>query len=181
MRLKGQEIALEFQGEPIRLKRDENGVPQVTSVSEAGAYFGLGWVHANDRMVQMMLVRLIARGEASENLKGTDEFIAIDTFMRKINFRDDARAQVRALDDDSRSVLEAYTTGVNEFLGHNRLPFEFKLIKYKPEPWKPEDSLITIKIMGYVGLAQAQGDMEKLIVQMIRNGTSLEKLNELFP
>ncbi|GBD92585.1 acyl-homoserine lactone acylase QuiP precursor [bacterium BMS3Abin05] len=181
MRLKGQEIALEFQGEPIRLKRDENGVPQVTSVSEAGAYFGLGWVHANDRMVQMMLVRLIARGEASENLKGTDEFIAIDTFMRKINFRDDARAQVNALDADSRSVLEAYTTGVNEFLGHNRLPFEFKLIKYKPEPWKPEDSLITIKIMGYVGLAQAQGDMEKLIVQMIRNGTSLEKLNELFP
>ena len=181
MRLKEKEVQLRFNGEEIRLQRDENGVPQITAKTEAGAYFGLGWVHANDRMIQMMLVRLIARGEASENLKGTDDLIAVDTFMRKINFRDDARQQVDALDSDSRAILDAYTAGVNEFLSNEKLPFEFKIVKYKPAPWKAEDSLITIKIMGYVGLAQAQGDMEKFIIQMIQNGVSKDKLDELFP
>jgi len=181
MRLKEQEVQLRFNGEEIRLQRDKNGVPQISAQTEAGAYFGLGWVHANDRMIQMMLVRLIARGEASENLKGTDDLIAIDTFMRKINFRDDAREQVNAMDTDTRAILDAYTAGVNEFLSNEKLPFEFKMVKYKPAPWKPEDSLITIKIMGYVGLAQAQGDMEKFIIQMIQNGVSGGKLEELFP
>ena len=181
MRLKEKEVQLRFNGEEISLQRDENGVPQISAKTEAGAYFGLGWVHANDRMIQMMLVRLIARGEASENLKATDDLIAIDTFMRKINFRDDAREQVTAIDSNTRSILDAYTAGVNEFLSNEKLPFEFKMVKYKPVPWKPEDSLITIKIMGYVGLAQAQGDMEKFIIQMIQNGVSQEKLEELFP
>ena len=181
MRLKEQTVVLNFQGESVQLKRDQNGVVHISANSEAGAYFGLGWAHANDRLVQMMLVRLVARGEASEKLKATDELVAIDTFMRQINLRDDARAQVEALSDDARAVVEAYTAGVNEFLEKEKLPFEFKLVKYKPAPWKPEDSLITIKIMGYVGLAQAQGDMEKFIVQMIQGGATLEKLKDLFP
>ena len=181
MRLKEKAVVLKFQGESVELNRDKNGVVHISAESESGAYFGLGWAHANDRMVQMMLVRLIALGEASENLKATDELIALDTFMRKINFRDDAKAQVDALTPDARTVLDAYAAGVNEFLNREKLPFEFKLIKYKPAPWKPEDSLITIKIMGYVGLAQAQGDMEKFIVQMVQNGVNLEKLDDLFP
>ncbi len=181
MRLKEQTVVLNFQGESVRLKRDENGVVHISAGSQLGAYFGLGWAHANDRLIQMMLVRLIARGEASENLKATDELIAIDRFMRQINLRDDARDQVAALSPEARSVVEAYTEGVNTFLEKEKLPFEFKLVKYKPAPWKPEDSLITIKIMGYVGLAQAQGDMEKFIVQMIQGGATLKKLQDLFP
>ncbi len=181
MRLKEQTLTLTFQGESVQLKRDENGVVHISAASENGAYFGLGWAHANDRLVQMMLVRLIARGEASQFLKATDELIAIDTFMRQINLRDDASAQVEALSPEARAVLNAYTAGVNTFLQQEKLPFEFKLVGYKPAPWKPEDSLLTIKIMGYVGLAQAQGDMEKFIVQMIQGGTSLEKLKDLFP
>ena len=181
MRLKKKPVTLEYQGEPVHIRRDEHGVPHISAESEAAAYFGLGWCHANDRMVQMMLVRLIARGEASEKLKGTDELVEIDTFMRKLNLRGDADAQAAALDDHARPLLAAYTNGINHFLEREKLPFEFKLVKYRPEPWMPADTLITVKIMGYVGLGQAQGDMERFLIQMVQKGVSRAKLEELFP
>ncbi len=181
MGLKTKPVHLSFDGETVSLRRDAHGVPHIDAESEAGAYFGLGWCHANDRLVQMMLVRLVARGEASEKLKGTDELIAIDTFMRRINLRDDAEAQVAALDPEARRLVDAYAAGVNRYLHEERLPFELKLVGYRPAPWTPADTLLTVKIMGYVGLAQAQEAMERFLIQMVQHDTPLEKLQELFP
>ncbi len=181
MRLDGRTIRLEYRGDRVSIRRDDHGVPHIEAATEAGVTFGLGWCHANDRMVQMMLVRLVARGEASEKLKATDELVAIDTFMRRINLRDDAAAQVAALAPESRDLVEAYSDGVNLFLQRERLPFEFRLVGYRPRPWTPADTLLTVKIMGYVGLAQAQESMERFLVQMVQNGTPREKLEELFP
>ncbi|HLE81287.1 MAG TPA: penicillin acylase family protein, partial [Dehalococcoidia bacterium] len=48
-------------------------------------------------------------------------------------------------------VLAAYCSGVNAFLrGHrDRLPLEFSLLRFRPEPWSPVDSLTWAKLMGW--------------------------------
>ena len=53
------------------------------------------------------------------------------------------------MDKDSRALMEAYARGVNAFIEQhqNTLPLEFSLLKYKPQPWQPTDSLV---IAGYM-------------------------------
>jgi penicillin amidase len=45
--------------------------------------------------------------------------------------------------------MEAYARGINRFIEQHReqLPIEFALLKYKPQPWQPSDSLV---IAGYM-------------------------------
>ena len=65
-------------------------------------------------------------------------------------------------------------------LPENMPPLEFMLVGYRPEPWALSDSLLMIKLMSYVGLAQSQQDVEKFLIQAIQSGVSLERLRELF-
>jgi penicillin amidase len=53
------------------------------------------------------------------------------------------------MDAESRKLLEAYARGVNLFIEdhQDRLPVEFTLLRYKPLPWHPSD---TLAISGYM-------------------------------
>jgi penicillin amidase len=165
----------------ITIKRNEHGIPEISAKNREDLYYGLGHAHASDRLVQMLLVRAIARGEASEKFAGTDELIEIDKFMRWINFRKDNDHEMSKLKPDVKKELDAYCAGINSVIDEGKRPFEFKLTGYKPERWLPEDSLITVKVMGYIGLAQAQGDMEKFLIQLIQNDVPEEKIRAIFP
>ncbi len=59
--------------------------------------------------------------------------------------------QYDKLSSKSRSVLEAYSKGVNSFMEENssNLPLEFDILDYKPDTWKPEHSLELVKLMGW--------------------------------
>ncbi|UCE05694.1 MAG: penicillin acylase family protein, partial [bacterium] len=70
--------------------------------------FGVGYAHAWDRLVQMMLVRSIARGRASEKFVASDELIEFDKFMRWIHFEKDIEAEIEKLQPDIKVELEAY-------------------------------------------------------------------------
>ena len=47
---------------------DERGVPHIQAQNELDAYRALGYVHAQDRLFQMEIMRRLARGELSEIL-----------------------------------------------------------------------------------------------------------------
>ena len=82
---------------------------------------------------------------------------------------------------DVQAVLDAYCKGVNQAVRAMGTPFEFKLMGYRPDDWTPADALLMVKLIGFVGLSQMQGDMEKLIVQLIQKGVDTERLKALFP
>ncbi|HEX9971514.1 MAG TPA: penicillin acylase family protein, partial [bacterium] len=165
----------------IIIQRDNHGVPIISASNREDLCFGIGYAHAWDRMVQMMLVRAIAQGRASEKFAGSDELIAVDKFMRWIHFEKDIDLEIAKLDPDVKKELEAYCQGVNTALARKRAPLEFLMVGYKPEKWEVKDCLITIRIIGYIGLAQAQGDMEKFLIQMIQNGVDENRIKALFP
>ena len=179
MRMSHRRRTHRIAGHRIALARNPEGVASIWADDDPGLARGLGLVHARDRLVQMMLVRLIGRGRLSECLKNSKETVAIDVFMREMGFGRTADQEVGDLSAEAHEVATAYAEGVNHVIDCHRRPLELMLVGYRPEPWTVADTVITIKLMSYVGLAQSQQDMEHLLAQAIGSGASLEKLKAL--
>ncbi|MBC2742414.1 MAG: penicillin acylase family protein [Desulfosarcina sp.] len=166
----------------MQILRNGHGIPEITASTVADLMRGLGWIHANDRQLQTLLTRILLQGRAAELLKADDALIAIDTYMRRMNFLSDSQAQLAQLEPGTRKAMDAYVKGFNEWMEDNGLVFEFKLLGYRhPEPYAVTDCLRLGKVFGFLGLADIQANMEKFLVEMIQKGLSEEKLKELFP
>ena len=163
-------------GHTVTLARTRKASHRMWAEDDAGLARALGLVHAHDRMVQMVLLRLIGQGRLCECLKSSPEMLAIDVFMREMGFRRGADRKRPFSQISARELAEAYTEGVNHVINHRRRPFEFVLAGHKPEPWTVADTVITIKLMSYIGLAQSQQDMEHFLIQSIRAGVSVPRL-----
>ena len=165
----------------VIIQRNKDGIPTVSASNREDLCFGIGYAHAADRVVQLMLVRAIAQGRASEKFVGSDELIEIDKFMRWLHLERDMDAEEEKILPEAKGQMKAYCDGINTALSEKRRPLEFLMVGYRPENWEFKDSLITAKVMGYIGLAQAQGDMEKFLIQMIQHGIDQDRIKELFP
>ncbi|MBI2605178.1 MAG: penicillin acylase family protein [Deltaproteobacteria bacterium] len=164
----------------ISIRRDENGVPHIEADHEADLYKGLGYCHAMDRGMQLLLTRILGRGQACEMLSDNDEMLAIDVFFRRFNATGGIAAQESRLPDDVRALCLSYCEGVNMRLAE-KIPFEMRLLKYRPDPWTFGDCILLSRLAGFIGLAQSQGEIERFIVEMILNGVDRPRLEEMFP
>jgi len=131
---------------PVEIIRDRWGVPHIYADNLHDLFFAQGFVHAQDRLWQMEVNRRTATGRLSE-LFGE---VALDTdrLTRTFGFRRLAEADLDGA-GQLRDVLEAYAAGVNGFLDQagGRLPVEFTLLRHRPEPWTPLDSLAWTRVM----------------------------------
>jgi penicillin amidase len=164
----------------IDVRRDGHGIRHVSASSEPDLYRGLGFCHARDRGLQMLLTRILGRGRAAELLADGEDMLRIDRFFRRLALGDDANAEGERIDAATRPLIEAYCGGVNEALA-GRAPWELRLLGYRPEPWTAADSILCSRVAGYVALAQSQGDIERLLVEMVQAGVPRTHLEALFP
>ncbi len=181
MKLKQKEITLTGPTGTVTIKRNSHGIPEISGSTFADLAYGTGWVHANDRQLQVLLTRILVQGRAAELLAGEEELIQIDTYMRRMNFLPDPEKVAAKLKPNVREQLHSYAEGFNKYLSENKPIPEFRLLGYHPEPLALKDVLVIAKIMCLIGLADAQGNMEKLLVQMIQNDVDEKRLRELFP
>ena len=179
LRARRREWALDRTG-PVRIRRDEHGVPHVSAEHEADLFFGLGFCHAVDRSLQITLTRALGQGRACELVRDDPTLLGFDRFFRRLNFSAGASDEAAKLEGRHRSLAEAYCEGVNRGLGRGR-PLEMLLLRLRPEPWTIADCVLLTRVVGYFGMAQSQGDMERLIVEMVQGGVSTAHLTELFP
>jgi penicillin G amidase len=126
----------------VSVERDNWGVPHIRAGSLEDLAEAQGYVTAQDRLWQMDLLRRASRGQLSEVLG--PKTVEIDKDFRVLNFARAADRDFGMIDPEVRRVLEAYARGVNQFIQqhYNRLPIEFTLLNYKPQPWQPTDSLV---------------------------------------
>jgi penicillin amidase len=164
----------------IEIWRDEHGVPHVEARNEDDLYWGQGVVHATDRGMQMLLMRVLGQGRVSELLDASDASGRADLFFRRMNWGGDTESEVDKLDPKTRAHLEHYCEGANSVFGR-KYPWEFKIVGYRPEPWRPEDTMMLTRLIGYVTLQQSQAEMERLLVEMVQTGAARDQLEELFP
>ncbi len=133
-----------------------------------------------DRGMQLLLMRILVQGRASELLSSSAPSLAIDTFFRRMNWSTVATDDLCGMDTDTARYLQRYCDGVNSVL-LARTPWELRLFGYHAEPWRPEDTIALARMFGYVSLQQSQASIERLFVEMVQAGVDRDKLEELFP
>src|SRR5258707_455248 len=84
--------------------RDAHGVPRIHAASDRDAAFALGFLHAQDRLFQMEMMRRYGAGRLSEVLGGST--IAIDRTMRIFGFYQLAEQQYAFLSPELRAGLD---------------------------------------------------------------------------
>jgi len=129
--------------------RDEFGVPHLVASSERDQLIAMGYVHAQDRLWQMDLARRAAQGRLAE-LFGR-EAVDFDRMFRIVGLARTSARVLEALPDRSRERLEWYAAGVNAAITslEGRLPVEFDLLSYEPEPWRPEHSVQLSRLLAW--------------------------------
>jgi penicillin amidase len=160
---------------PLEIVRDAHAIPHIYAESEADAYYGLGYVHAQDRLWQLELNRRLGSGTLAEVLGR--EALDQDRLFRTLGLRRLAEANVPLLDAPTRAALEAYARGVNALLDEKRaLPPEFLVFGMEPQPWVPADSLVLLEVMGW-WMSSTIGD--ELLRVKLRARLSPEQTSEL--
>ena len=142
----------------VVIERDAQGVPRITAGSRDDAARALGYLHAQDRFFQMDLLRRAAAGELAELLGPS--LLPADRSTRRHRFTARLDAALVGFDEPSRALLDAYAAGVNAGLADLRArPFEYLLLRQKPRPWRPRDTLLVVAAM-YLDLGMETADSD---------------------
>ncbi len=133
----------------VKIYRDEFGVPHIFAENEHDLMFAVGYVHAQDRLWQMELTRRAGQGRLSELFGNLT--LSFDKMLRTIGFTRIARRMEQTLHPESRRILQAYVEGVNFFITtyKGKYPIEFDVLKFEPEPWTIEHSLLIARLMAW--------------------------------
>jgi penicillin amidase len=126
----------------VGIRRDDAGIPHIEADHDTDLFFGFGYTTAQDRLFQLDYWRRQARGRLAELLG--EGGLESDILYRTLGLSQIAEAEWRTLTPATRDLLEAYAAGVNALVDESqeRLPIEFDLLSYRPEPWSPVDSLV---------------------------------------
>lgn len=165
-----QTLEVDGVAEPVEIVRDNNNVPHIFAASDPDVFFGLGYVHAQDRLWQMTMLRRTVQGRLSEVFG--QRTVSIDRLMRRLDLYRLAQQSVGAQDAYTTAALRAYAAGVNARLAEindkalGRGAPEMFLFNAPVAPWQPADSIAILKLMGL----QLSGHLKE---EVLRARTSL--------
>jgi penicillin G amidase len=152
----GGTLALAGLKKPVNVRWDSFAVPHVSAADEPDLFFAQGFLHAQERLWQMDLSRRFLSGRMAEifgdfALPWQDLSVQfrrctsadLDYFMRILGIRVSAEASLSLLSEALYVRLNAYCDGINRYIEHcgKKLPWEFRLLRHRPEPWRPHDTL----------------------------------------
>ena len=169
---------------PVDVKRDGNGIPQIYADTPADLFRAQGYVQAQDRFYEMDVRRHLTSGRLSEMFgKGQVE---TDAFLRTLNWHGIAQQEYdHQLDATTKSYLQAYTDGVNAYLGDHSgaaLSVEYAALSfsnsYKPEPWTPVDSVAWLKAMAWDLRGNMQDEIDR---SLMTSRLSQAQIKQLYP
>ena len=153
---------------PVEIIRDNADVPHILGASDNDVLFALGFVHAQDRLWQMMLLRRTAQGRLSEVFgKRT---LKTDELMRRLDIYRLALSSAKHLAPETQMALQAYANGVNAWLetvnqqALGRGAPEFFIFNNEIAPWQPADSIALEKLRALKMSSQAE--YEVLLAQV---------------
>jgi penicillin amidase len=143
----GPEVSAVNAAENVSIVRDAYGIPHIFAPTDEAAMFGLGYVSAEDRLLQMEYSRRLIQGRLAEMFgdigpRGSSTADS-DVKHRHMQIYAHARELAGRLDGRIQGLLRAYCAGVNRYILKNRtrLPSPIAKLGTIPEPWAPEDCL----------------------------------------
>jgi acyl-homoserine lactone acylase PvdQ len=163
---------------PVEILYGPHGVPSIVASSPADLVFAQGYTVAGERMWQMDLMRRLGDGRLAE-VFGPGA-LGLDRLFRTLGLGSDARRSLAELEAPYRELLSAHAAGVNAYLrdAAGRLPIEFRIAGFDPDPWRPEDSLI---VGAYLSWTQSFNLRQELAYLPLAARVGPERARELFP
>lgn len=146
---------------------DGHGIPHIKADNLYDAYYALGYVHAQDRLFQMEMLRRAAGGRLSEVL-GKD-LLPVDKLFRTMGLnvfaKEHAAKYLSADTAEFQQAALAYQAGVNEFVRNGKTPIEFSIIGIPKTEFKPEDIYLAV---GFMSFGFAEGIQADPVLDKIR-------------
>ena len=169
------EVALQNISKNTTVYFDDFGVPHIYADSQKDAMTVLGYVHAQDRLWQMELMRRIAPGRLSE-LFGA-KALPNDTFFAGVGIDENSEKAIAQLDKNSEAykLAIAYLDGVNQFIENGKTPLEFELVGVKKEKYTLKD---VYNIFGFMSFSFAMAQKTDPLMTDIRDKFGAEYLKD---
>jgi penicillin amidase len=157
------DLTLQGLHAPVEVYRDSFAIPHVYAQDEHDLYMAVGYLSAQDRLWQMDMLRHVSEGRLSEIFG--HGYIETDYLLRSLRFTDKSERIIKQADSLVILAINAYADGINQYLDQNKnnLPFEFTLLGYKPEKWKPYQ---TVNMIGYMAWDLQAGWSEILLSEI---------------
>ncbi len=161
----------------VQVYYDSYGIPHIYGSNELDAFKALGYVHAQDRLWQMELLRRIASGRLSEVFG--DVTIDNDKFFLSVGIHKQTKRLVSKIDKNESyyKLMKAYLDGVNSFIDQGSTPIEYHLLGIDKEPFTVEDVYNTI---GYMAFSFVMAQKTDPIVSHIQSKYGSEYVQDLF-
>ena len=167
-------VELQHLKGPVTVRYDERGVPHIRAENEPDLYRALGYVHAQDRLFQMEVLRRLARGELAEVLG--PKLLDTDKLMRSLRIRERAETYFASLDQQSPAfiAMQAYLDGINQYQDSHARPVEFDVLGIPKRPFTAQD---TISIAGYMAYSFAAAFRTEPLLTYVRDQLGANYLN----
>lgn len=168
--------------EKVDVYMDDRLVPHIYAANDLDAYYVQGFIHAKFRLWQMEFQTHVAGGRLSEIL-GVER-VATDRFFRRLGMVYGAEQTMANMEKNPvmKATVQSYADGVNAFiqsLKPEQIPFEYKLLDYKPEAWTPLKTYLFMMFMAYD--LTARGATTDLQMTNAKNHFGYEDFEKLFP
>lgn len=149
------ELVLKNIQKPAEVYFDDYGIPHIFAENQHDVMVALGYVHAQDRLWQMELLRRIAPGRLSE-IFGT-RALKNDMFFAGLGIEEASTKAIKKLDKNSAPYLMAiaYLDGINQYLENGKTPIEFTILGIQKQKFTLQDVYNTFGFMAF-SFAMAQ-------------------------
>lgn len=174
-------VSLQGLATGASIRRNAQGMPLIESSSFHDTLFALGYVHASDRLSQMIGMRLLAEGRLAE-MAGPD-VLDMDRFMRTVNLRRSADQLYQSASPRLKKIFAVYARGVNAYLFRYRdqLPADLAEAGYKPAYWTAQDSVLLFCLLNFGMTANLQEEIAALVLAQKVGADTLAWLTPTYP
>lgn len=170
------ELDLANISDEVTVYYDEVGVPHINAQNQKDAFTALGYVHAQDRLWQMELIRRIAAGRLAEIFG--KELIKTDKFFSGLGIEEASSKTIKNLDKNSEAykLTMAYLDGINQFMENGPTPIEFYLVGVDKEKYTIKD---VYNVFGYMAFSFAAAHKTDPMLNEVKEKLGAAYFNEI--
>ena len=158
---------------------DEYGIPHIYADNAEDAYFAFGYVHAQERLFQMELIRRLIAGRMSELLG--EPLVKTDKYFLTLGVRKQAERMAEIHLSERKTPMQkeagAYLDGINHFINTGTSPLELTMLGIPKEPYTAVDLFST---MIYMSMAFTGGFKTDIILDQVKNKFGEQYLEDWF-
>jgi len=172
------EVTLKGLKNEVKIIFDEYAVPHIYAQNQEDAYFALGYIHAQERLFQMEMLRRVGLGRLAEILGG--DFIQVDKFFRALGIAESAELSTQKFmtkaEEPYQKATFAYLNGVNSYIENGKTPIEFQILGIEKEKYTPKD---VYAIFGYMSFSFATAHRTDPLITYMQENLEEQYLKDL--